>query len=106
MTDVFKRYDDDRDGFIQLSFEEFLTEILRQRWSCEYDIPTSLALTIFGARLYRFCKGFVMLVLFMRIENMILIYHDRESIDSKAGSDNNKVNEARRVVWQREGQWQ
>jgi hypothetical protein len=34
----------------------------------------------------------------MRIENMILIYHDRESIDSKAGSDNNKVNEARRVV--------
>lgn len=31
MTDVFKRYDDDRDGFIQLSFEEFLTEILRQR---------------------------------------------------------------------------
>lgn len=31
MTDVFKRYDDDRDGFIQLSFEEFLMEILRQR---------------------------------------------------------------------------
>jgi Ca2+-binding EF-hand superfamily protein len=31
MTDVFKRYDDDRDGFIQLSFEDFLTEILRQR---------------------------------------------------------------------------
>ncbi|MCJ1361245.1 hypothetical protein MMC16_000343 [Acarospora aff. strigata] len=31
MTDVFKRYDDDRDGFITLSFEEFLTEILRQR---------------------------------------------------------------------------
>jgi peflin len=30
MTDVFKRYDDDRDGFIQLSFEEFLMEILRQ----------------------------------------------------------------------------
>ncbi|KAL2256832.1 hypothetical protein VTK26DRAFT_1049 [Humicola hyalothermophila] len=30
MTDVFKRYDDDRDGYIQLSFEEFLTEILRQ----------------------------------------------------------------------------
>lgn len=25
MTDVFKRYDDDRDGFITLSFEEFLT---------------------------------------------------------------------------------
>lgn len=31
MTDVFKRYDDDRDGFITLSFEDFLTEILRQR---------------------------------------------------------------------------
>ncbi len=25
MTDVFKRYDSDRDGFITLSFEEFLT---------------------------------------------------------------------------------
>lgn len=25
MTDVFKRYDDDRDGYITLSFEEFLT---------------------------------------------------------------------------------
>jgi len=31
MTDVFKRYDDDRDGFITLSFESFLTEILKQR---------------------------------------------------------------------------
>lgn len=31
MTDVFKRYDDDRDGFITLSFEDFLTEILKQR---------------------------------------------------------------------------
>lgn len=31
MTDVFKRYDDDRDGFITLSFENFLAEILRQR---------------------------------------------------------------------------
>ncbi|KAH8815043.1 calcium binding modulator protein-like protein [Xylogone sp. PMI_703] len=31
MTDVFKKYDDDRDGFITLSFEDFLTEILRQR---------------------------------------------------------------------------
>lgn len=31
MTDVFKKYDDDRDGYITLSFEEFLTEILRQR---------------------------------------------------------------------------
>ncbi|KAK0730636.1 hypothetical protein B0H67DRAFT_639114 [Lasiosphaeris hirsuta] len=30
MTDVFKKYDDDRDGFITLSFEDFLTEILRQ----------------------------------------------------------------------------
>ncbi|EED12357.1 calcium binding modulator protein (Alg2), putative [Talaromyces stipitatus ATCC 10500] len=28
MTDVFKRYDDDRDGYITLSFEEFLTEVL------------------------------------------------------------------------------
>ncbi|PYH92719.1 EF-hand [Aspergillus ellipticus CBS 707.79] len=28
MTDVFKRYDDDRDGYITVSFEEFLTEIL------------------------------------------------------------------------------
>lgn len=31
MTDVFKKYDDDRDGYITLSFEDFLTEILRQR---------------------------------------------------------------------------
>ncbi|KAK1826141.1 hypothetical protein QBC39DRAFT_28661 [Podospora conica] len=30
MTDVFKKYDEDRDGFITLSFEDFLTEILRQ----------------------------------------------------------------------------
>ena len=30
MTDVFKKYDDDRDGFITLSFEDFLTEILKQ----------------------------------------------------------------------------
>ncbi|CAI7577782.1 unnamed protein product [Penicillium glandicola] len=28
MTDVFKRYDEDRDGYITLSFEEALTEIL------------------------------------------------------------------------------
>lgn len=27
MTDVFKRYDDDRDGYITVSFEEFLTGI-------------------------------------------------------------------------------
>ncbi|KAM3420149.1 hypothetical protein BST61_g3449 [Cercospora zeina] len=31
MTDVFKKYDSDRDGYITLSFEEFLTEILKQR---------------------------------------------------------------------------
>lgn len=31
MTDVFKRYDEDRDGFITVSFEEFLTEILKLR---------------------------------------------------------------------------
>lgn len=31
MTDVFKKYDEDRDGYVTLSFEEFLTEILRQR---------------------------------------------------------------------------
>lgn len=31
MTDVFKGYDEDRDGYITLSFEEFLTEILRLR---------------------------------------------------------------------------
>ena len=29
MTDVFKKYDDDRDGYITLSFEEFLTGELR-----------------------------------------------------------------------------
>jgi len=29
MTDVFKRYDDDRDGYITVSFEEFLTEFLQ-----------------------------------------------------------------------------
>ncbi|KAF2858782.1 EF-hand [Piedraia hortae CBS 480.64] len=31
MTDVFKKYDTDRDGYITLSFEEFLTEILKQK---------------------------------------------------------------------------
>ena len=31
MTDVFKGYDEDRDGFITVSFEEFLTEILKLR---------------------------------------------------------------------------
>ncbi|KAF2836354.1 EF-hand [Patellaria atrata CBS 101060] len=31
MTDVFKKYDEDRDGYITLSFEEFLTEIISQR---------------------------------------------------------------------------
>lgn len=31
MTDVFKTYDDDRDGYITVSFEEFLTEILKLR---------------------------------------------------------------------------
>ena len=31
MTDVFKGYDDDRDGYVTLSFEEFLMEILRLR---------------------------------------------------------------------------
>ncbi|KAG6015604.1 hypothetical protein E4U43_005041 [Claviceps pusilla] len=30
MTDVFKKYDADRDGFITLSFEDFLSEILKQ----------------------------------------------------------------------------
>ncbi|KKA30451.1 hypothetical protein TD95_000629 [Thielaviopsis punctulata] len=30
MTDAFKRFDDDRDGYITLSFEDFLGEILRQ----------------------------------------------------------------------------
>lgn len=29
MTDVFKRYDDDRDGYITVSFEEFLTGTCR-----------------------------------------------------------------------------
>lgn len=29
MTDVFKNYDEDRDGYITLSFEEFLSEILK-----------------------------------------------------------------------------
>ena len=31
LTDVFIRYDNDRDGFITLSFEDFLTEILQSR---------------------------------------------------------------------------
>jgi peflin len=31
MTDVFKAYDEDRDGYISVSFEEFLTEILKLR---------------------------------------------------------------------------
>jgi peflin len=31
MTDAFKGYDDDRDGYITVSFEEFLTEILKLR---------------------------------------------------------------------------
>ncbi|PHH58794.1 hypothetical protein CDD82_2719 [Ophiocordyceps australis] len=30
MTDVFKKYDSDRDGYITLSFEDFLSEILKQ----------------------------------------------------------------------------
>ncbi|KAK6079811.1 hypothetical protein SCUP234_05570 [Seiridium cupressi] len=30
MTDVFKKYDEDRDGYITLSFEDFLEEILKQ----------------------------------------------------------------------------
>ena len=30
MTDCFKKYDDDRDGYITLSFEDFLSEILKQ----------------------------------------------------------------------------
>ncbi len=30
MTDIFKKYDDDRDGYITISFEEFVTEFLRQ----------------------------------------------------------------------------
>ncbi|KAL5611794.1 hypothetical protein BROUX41_000631 [Berkeleyomyces rouxiae] len=30
MTDAFKRFDEDRDGYITLSFEDFLGEILRQ----------------------------------------------------------------------------
>lgn len=34
MTDVFKRYDDDRDGYITVSFEEFLTG---QFVRCEED---------------------------------------------------------------------
>lgn len=29
MTDVFKTYDDDRDGYVTMSFEEFLSEILK-----------------------------------------------------------------------------
>lgn len=32
MTDVFKRYDEDRDGYITLSFEEFLTGKFPMRW--------------------------------------------------------------------------
>ncbi|KAF3906378.1 Peflin [Dactylellina cionopaga] len=31
MTEVFKKYDENRVGYITLSFEQFLTEILRQR---------------------------------------------------------------------------
>lgn len=31
MTDVFKGYDDDRDGYVTMGFEEFLTEIIRLR---------------------------------------------------------------------------
>lgn len=31
MTDVFKRYDTDRDGFITLSFEDFLNEVMLQK---------------------------------------------------------------------------
>ncbi|EAS28909.3 EF hand domain-containing protein [Coccidioides immitis RS] len=31
MTDVFKKYDEDRDGYITVSFEEFLTEIIQLR---------------------------------------------------------------------------
>lgn len=31
LTDVFKRFDTDRDGYITLGFEDFLTEILQSR---------------------------------------------------------------------------
>ncbi|EPE06308.1 calcium-binding modulator protein [Ophiostoma piceae UAMH 11346] len=30
MTDTFKKYDDDRDGFITINFEDFVSEFLRQ----------------------------------------------------------------------------
>lgn len=31
MTDVFKKYDEDRDGYITMSFEEFLTGLWTRR---------------------------------------------------------------------------
>ena len=31
LTDTFKKYDDDRDGYITLSFEEFLLECFMLR---------------------------------------------------------------------------
>lgn len=38
MTDVFKRYDEDRDGYITVSFEEFLTGKLFWYWSLVFGL--------------------------------------------------------------------
>jgi len=42
MTEVFKRYDDDRDGFITLSFEEFLTGTRIKIPSFPFSLPLPL----------------------------------------------------------------
>ena len=43
MTEVFKKYDDDRDGYITLSFEEFLTgKQPHNNPSCFRHIPIPL----------------------------------------------------------------
>jgi Ca2+-binding EF-hand superfamily protein len=51
MTDVFKRYDDDRDGYITVSFEEFLTGKcflwpgwIMLKWMADQYIPEILQL--------------------------------------------------------------
>jgi len=48
MTDVFKKYDDDRDGYITLSFEEFLTGGFRSFFS----LPRSMLMI-----LQRYCAS-------------------------------------------------
>jgi hypothetical protein len=78
MTDVFKRYDDDRDGYITVSFEEFLTGEFGVEWNgvewmvvvgmiadpCFYrDPPTAGVREVFSL----FCSHVMSVWVFMHI---------------------------------------